>query len=229
MVKALKAFSNDNARTELADDHGIQYESKYADARKLDDPTMSVSLKAGYSSAAKDDDWSAIDDMTRAAQKLSAKDREYLGKADNFNIMYDMNQKGTGSEKVNWYQEDTKARADAAGKTAANGYDIFQSVVSGVKKGVLTTKDADNFMNRKKSDGSYYAAKGRHSVYQGMRDQNYSPAEALDAWDKMDSNGDGTLAKKEFDNALRKYNFKNEREFKDSVYKANGWGKYKKK
>ena len=229
MVKALKAFSNDTARSDLADDKNINYDSKYDAARATDHPTMSVSIRAGYNAAAKDENWDAVDQMTVAARNLTDKDREYLKKSQNFGFMYDMRQKGTNASKVNWYQNDIKERIAPTGKTQANGYEIFQTVVDGVASGNLTKLDADNFMNRQQSDGDYVVGKGRQSVYQAARNADYDPAEAFDIWETMDSNSNGKLTKTEVDAFFRKYKVDNAKQMKDEIYKANGLGKYAKK
>ena len=230
MGKELQKMENDAVKAEVAKKNGIEFDSKYEDVRALDDPTKYIGLRTGFTAENKENNFDAVDALVKAAGDLSQKDRDYLRDHTNeFGKLWDMQNAGVGSKEVDWYDTNLKERTNAAGKQNANGYDIFQTVVDGVKSGNLTEKDADAFMNRKKSDGSYYAAKGRHSVYQGMRNNGYSPEEALTTWDKIDANHDGTLSKKEFDNALKKYQFAGESKLKDYVYRENNWGKYKKK
>ena len=226
MVDEIKTYTRDTQKVGLAERNNIGYEGQYKNVRQLDDPTEYLGTRVGYKAANDAEDWDMVDQMVKAAGQLSDKDLAYMRDHTNgFGTIYDVAQDGIGSATYKRYDETVDALVEEQGKKSANGYDIFRAVVNGD----FTDEEADYFMNRKKSDGSYYAAKGRHSIYQGMRDQGYSPDIALEYWDKIDADHNGTLTKKEFDNALKKYKFKNEAAFKDSVYKANGWGKYSKK
>ena len=198
--------------------------SQYAGISELRDPISYLGIKAGFNEGTKGEKWDSVDALVKASQKMSPSDREYLREhVDNFGKMYDLGKEGVGSAKVDWYDDEIGKVKEKSGKSNVNGYEIFQTVVDGYNKGKLSENDADAFMNRTKSDGSYYVSKGRHAVYEGARSAGANPSDALDYWDVLDKNGDGSLTKKEYKSGINKIPKEHRSQVSKGIKSAMGW------
>ena len=220
MIAALESYSRDTAKVNFADDHDIEYDGNYANVRELDNPNQYLGIRAGFTTSMTNEDYSSVDALLKSANSLSETDRAYMKEhTDNFTTFYDLSTEGVKAKSVARYQTALKKRVSEEGKKSANGYDIFQTVV---EEG-FSDSEADAFMNRTKSDGSFYAGKGRHAVYEAVRAAGGTPEEALELWDVMDKNANGTLTKKEFNAAIKKIPKERRAAVSRAVRRAMGW------
>jgi hypothetical protein len=151
---------------------------------------------------------------------MSEKDREYMREhTDKFGTYYDFAQDGVSARKADQYQTEVKDLYTSEDRSSANGYDILRTVASGD----YTDEEADAIMNRTKSDGSYYAGKGRVAVYNAVRAEGYDRDVALQFWDLLDTNQNGRLTKKELKAAIGAFPEPYRSNIRRSVSSAMGW------
>jgi hypothetical protein len=214
----MKNFAKDSIKKDFAEYYGLPYESQYDEIRKLDRPEQYLAAHELWGNAMKEGDWDTVDMLLQSS--MSDKDREYMREhTDKFGTYYDFAQDGVSARKADQYQDELKDLYTSEDRSSANGYDILRTVASGD----YTDEEADAIMNRTKSDGSYYAGKGRVAVYNAVRAEGYDRDIALQFWDMLDTNQNGQLTKKELKAAIGAFPEPYRSNIRRSVSSAMGW------
>jgi hypothetical protein len=214
----MKNFAKDSIKKDFAEYYGLPYESQYDEIRKLDRPEQYLAAHELWGNAMKEGDWDTVDMLLQSS--MSDKDREYMREhTGKFGTYYDFAQDGVSARKADQYQTELEDLYTSEDRSSANGYDILRTVASGD----YTDEEADAIMNRTKSDGSYYAGKGRVAVYNAVRAEGYGRDVALQFWDMLDTNQNGRLTKKELKAAIGAFPEPYRSNIRRSVSSAMGW------
>lgn len=203
MMKDVQLMSKDVAKGRVAVNHNIDYESRYEDIRKLDNPVGYLATRTGFKIANGDEDFDAIDALIPDVGNMSEKDRDFL-RSKNSQLMsyYDYmtpnahGYKVGSSESVAAMREMEKANAEARGVKQASGADTLKAVEEGYKQDKFTEDDVNAFMTKQASDGDYDLSKGRVAIYLAAIASGKTVDEAFQIINSADRDSNGQIDEK---------------------------------
>lgn len=150
-------YANDGAKLNLAEKHDIDFESKYADYREMEDPVEVLAAQTAYSSAKKNEDWDAVDALLKTVQKgdgrISEEGMDFMiGKDSKINYYTYLADKGVATKRAKAFEEDLKELYTSEKRNDSRSTDMIR--VAG--NGKYTEKEADAIMGyeREVSDES---------------------------------------------------------------------------
>lgn len=150
-------YANDGAKLNLAEKHDIDFESKYADYREMEDPVEVLAAQTAYSTAKKNEDWDAVDALLKTVQKgdgrLSEEGMDFMiGKDSKINYYTYLADKGVATKRAKAFEEDLKELYTSEKRNDSRSTDMIR--VAG--NGKYTEKEADAIMGyeREVSDES---------------------------------------------------------------------------
>ena len=157
MLKTLQKYEKDGAKTELGESRDIDFESKYADYRELEDPVEVLAAQTAYSTAKKDEDWDAVDTLLKTIQRgdgrISEEGMDFMiGKDSKINYYTYLADKGVPTKRAKAFEEDLKELYTSEKRNDSRSTDMIR--VAG--NGKYTEKEADAIMGyeREVSDES---------------------------------------------------------------------------
>lgn len=134
MGSKMEAFAKDSAKADVAENHGIEYESKFDYAREMDDPVAFLAAQAGIAQAEKDGNLDAVDMILQSVrnQNMSRQEEETYGKhIQGFNRLNYLTDNGMRTERAQEFDNDLKSLYESEKRTAARGSDYFRTACSG--------------------------------------------------------------------------------------------------
>lgn len=227
--KNLEGYAKDEVKAEYADDHYLQYESKYDYLDDVDNPITFLTTNKAFNIAEENEDYDIVDTLIGPVGRLSQDEQDLMRKKNSTLMNYydyltpnDRGYKVKDAETVRQFKKDAKANAEGRGKTSASGQDKFGSVYDGYRNKAFTDGDVDAIMSKSKTTEdeetgettvTWDITKGRAAIYLAMRAGGASVQEALDAVKNADVDYDNTIDEKgvkikaeyEGTNALKRY------------------------
>ena len=157
LMAEAESYANDGAKLNLAEKHDIDFESKYADYREMEDPVEVLAAQTAYSTAKKDEDWDAVDALLKTIQRgdgrISEEGMDFMiGKDSKINYYTYLADKGVPTKRAKAFEEDLKDLYTSEKRNDSRSTDMIR--VAG--NGKYTEKEADAIMGyeREVSDES---------------------------------------------------------------------------
>ena len=157
LMAEAESYANDGAKLNLAGKHDIDFESKYADYREMEDPVEVLAAQTAYSTAKKDEDWDAVDALLKTIQRgdgrISEEGMDFMiGKDSKINYYTYLADQGVPTKRAKAFEEDLKELYTSEKRNDSRSTDMIR--VAG--NGKYTEKEADAIMGyeREVSDES---------------------------------------------------------------------------